>query len=800
MNDVLRAVGEGRPRWKATVLQVLRGSLVQAATREDFRSERDLGGIQDAEELGECLALVETVLAVRAMETTLPDPMARSVLNSLLLYRENRLPRLLPIPIPSPTTISIADPTPTPEQLAIINSPTTPGLTRINAFAGSAKTWTLAQLALEEVQKNPDSQILCLSYNRGVCDDAQLKFWRLGLDDNVTCRTTSKLALDHLRAKFGEYEIDDKVFNRNGPIRSLYPNYVAKLLDLQPESCIVRTTVLTPRPPEPKRIVKSLENVAATTSTQPEFEHLCESAGDRPEMPRERHLSLVRRLWSRTEDLDDTAVPLLMDQLVNLCLRDPDFRLSTDYDLILFDEAQDSNAAEQELVRREAARSRVVLCGDQYQAIYLFRGADNAWATEPVDLEFSLTKSYRFGSPIDHLASDLLTFQGESRTLRGSDSVGKIFRPDLDSAIVRRLAGRVMLFRSNRGLLNATLQHMSSFDISSPEPHPNMDVRMTSGRWRDFLKLLYHARRLALGTTETLPEKRRSPRLARFKVWSELASYARFLESEGSDRSGEDYDIALLMKWESFLRRKDFYARFRVVKKASNPKSNDLNAPTVTLALTHQVKGLEFPHVVLADDFTDSLRCRLDPNSPKRPGFSIQEEMNIQYVAVTRAEQSLTLNPTLFRLRLLSQGLHQFHFEENSLKLCGRCHSEPAHIHYSTPFPHFPSPDQSASQPSQFPICLSCAEASKYKPLKDYGTFWANRHAQGGVEDDKVADDSPDETEPFSSFKAAAEDPNLLLMALEEEVDQDEDFWKEGEEEIEEEAIGEDEDEDPWVY
>jgi superfamily I DNA/RNA helicase len=67
----------------------------------------------------------------------------------------------------------------------------------------------------------------------------------------------------------------------------------------------------------------------------------------------------------------------------------------------------------------------------------------------------------------------------------------------------------------------------------------------------------------------------------------------------------------------------------------------------IVLSTAHKAKGLEFPLVVLSDDFLPRANdATLDDLLPEEH----RENLNILYVAVTRATKELILNADLFYL------------------------------------------------------------------------------------------------------------------------------------------------------
>ncbi|MGP9579974.1 UvrD-helicase domain-containing protein [Halomonas sp. AOP42-A1-22] len=81
----------------------------------------------------------------------------------------------------------------------------------------------------------------------------------------------------------------------------------------------------------------------------------------------------AKQLWLQMSDLNNRNVSITHDGYFKLFqLSQPD--LSSRYDIVLLDEAQDSNPCAEAIVI-DQPRCRVLLAGDPYQAIYQWRGA-----------------------------------------------------------------------------------------------------------------------------------------------------------------------------------------------------------------------------------------------------------------------------------------------------------------------------------------------------------------------------------------------------------------------------------------
>ncbi|CAM9677013.1 unnamed protein product [Discosporangium mesarthrocarpum] len=79
-------------------------------------------------------------------------------------------------------------------------------------------------------------------------------------------------------------------------------------------------------------------------------------------------------------------------------------------------------------------------------------------------------------------------------------------------------------------------------------------------------------------------------------------------------------------------------------KKAATGK---IEGPHVVLSTVHKAKGLEFDNVVLAEDFIDLGIENGTPLGRVDGGGMMEEEVNVLYVAVTRAKRRLVVNRTL---------------------------------------------------------------------------------------------------------------------------------------------------------
>ena len=431
---------------------------------------------------------------------------------------------------------------PTQEQEQALKAFQTGDHLKINAFAGSGKTSTLALLA-----RNARGAGLYVAFNRACVKDAAQRF-----GDNVVCQTLHATAHRAMRGDFKRDKLAGK----------LNPNVVLGYFNIDPFDCGMS-----------KLSDKQLASLALATFRR--FAHSSESDISRIEVPQFGHLALVppdllRKLtttihgvvaamWQKMCD-PSSAMPLGHDGYLKYwALRKP----LLGYDFILLDEAQDTNDVVLDLLARQ--KSQVVYVGDRHQQIYEWRGAVNALEKVRTPIDCALTKSFRFGSGIAAPANIVLSRMGEQRRIVGNDrvqsSVGPIERPE------------AIIARSNGAVLAAVIAALDSGVIPYVE-----------GGTDDLKKLI--------GGVFDLSEKGFSsvPEFFGFKTWAEVVEY-----------SETDYGQELA----TFVRLVETYGAgplWHLLKRIAD----DPSQASVTISTTHKAKGREWSSVRLEDDFVQA--------------------------------------------------------------------------------------------------------------------------------------------------------------------------------------------------
>ncbi|WP_175773284.1 UvrD-helicase domain-containing protein [Paraburkholderia phenazinium] len=320
-------------------------------------------------------------------------------------------------------------------------------------------------------------------------------------------------------------------------------------------------------------------------------ENLDRSHGEGEPMTSEL-LELAQQIWASMRDPFNLALPMSHDGYLKLYqLSRPD--LSKHYDIVLFDEAQDANPVTVDIVLSQ--RCKVVLVGDPHQSIYRFRRAVNAMEAMQVDETLYLTQSFRFGEETADLANQLLQrLKGETRTVKGQGATA----PTVDTS-----QPYVIIARKNA----TVFEHAAR--LERKKLHVIGDIRTYLKRLRELYLL-----------TPDLGDCHERISHAVSKGDMEVAALYGVLQTYGE-------------RTPSLCDRIEFGCVDRA------------ELADVILTTVHRSKGMEFDQVILADDFAqlvDENEFVLDMRSPEAI-----EEVNLFYVAITRAAKALQINDQL---------------------------------------------------------------------------------------------------------------------------------------------------------
>ena len=282
---------------------------------------------------------------------------------------------------------------------------------------------------------------------------------------------------------------------------------------------------------------------------------------------------------------------------------------------IFVDEAQDINPIQERLISLIA--ERVIAVGDTHQSIYKWRGANGYFLKRKGVERKYLTISWRIPprSLQEEIANKLLELKGERKKLKGMN-----LYEDED-----RRKTKAMISRKNITLIETALellQQGEKFRFVRPlEELLSLPV--------DIYRLFYYGEKPSINTWLLL-----------FKDIKELERFAT--ENEDAELQNALYFCSK-------------YNPVTILKMLTENQSWG----GVELTTAHSSKGLEWSEVELLDDFPD-LPAEAKKLA-KEEGISIkqawerilrdrEEEINLLYVAVTRARETLVLPPSLWIL------------------------------------------------------------------------------------------------------------------------------------------------------
>lgn len=483
------------------------------------------------------------------------------------------------------TAATVAEPAveypPTAQQQAIIDAVMAGQDVAVQALAGTGKTSTMLMLA----RRMPDKRIAYIAFNRSIADEAKRKFPRSvtadtshGFARRVMINTLLKTKISKAGRNGGAWHRPADLAQALGITAPL--RYRGGKIDPEDVARIVKEAIVKYRESADQEI--EAHHLGAKWARTPAARAL---------------LDVVRRAWADIADPNSNNVLFSHDDYLKLwALTSP--RLN--YDLIIFDEAQDINPVLKKVIENQTVQTVVV--GDSHQAIYEFRGAIDALRDWPADVVLPLTQSWRFGSDVAALGNAYLQLLGSGLVLEGnpalSTSVGPVETPD------------AVLSRTNVGAIGAVF---AGFEAGRR-------VALVGGG-RDIEDVAKAAQDLQRG------RRTKHPELATFASWSEVRDHA---EEEG--------DKSLQM----FVRLVDKYSAEGLIGMIRDLVPEDAKSeetrPDVIVSTAHKAKGREWDNVRIADDFPQPKEDETTGELVLDPG-----ELRLAYVTVTRAKGRLEL-------------------------------------------------------------------------------------------------------------------------------------------------------------
>jgi superfamily I DNA/RNA helicase len=475
--------------------------------------------------------------------------------------------------------------TPTEQQLycvAIAQSPEP--MVKIEACAGAGKTSTLVLIAKSVLEDS-----IYMAFNKVTAMEAAEKF-----PGHVTCQTTHSLAF----AAFGR-----PLMNKLSRPKGAYKNVAGtgseiakyyKLCSVDVAGQIVATANAVGV--YVKRTVERFEQSAdmkMTIKNVPlyDMEKLIEADRNIGSYV----LKAAQKLWKDRIDVRSDALATHDTYLKLYQLSKP----VLPFEVLYLDEAQDTTPCVLDIVMNQK-HMKIILVGDRRQAIYGWRGANNAMSSMDCAVA-PLSMSFRYGKGIAKVATAVLAMD---MIIDG--------REDLESIVgynkVDRTKPYMYLFRTNAVLLDEA--------VAAIDGGEKIKVEVDT---KDFVKILQSAQALHDGYLKNIKHEKILP----YANWKALVEEAKEIGGElkrvaaiiDGDRS--EHIISVL---EHYVAPSDALA---------------------TYTTAHKAKGREADQVILADDFPS----HYDKFGEWKP--LPEAEQNLLYVAVTRSQRVLEINKSV---------------------------------------------------------------------------------------------------------------------------------------------------------
>lgn len=277
-------------------------------------------------------------------------------------------------------------------------------------------------------------------------------------------------------------------------------------------------------------------------------------------------------------------------------------------DLLMLDEAQDTNPVTWAIVRSQTCP--IVVVGDRYQSIYKFRGAINAMDAVTPDQEFPLTQSFRFGERVARIASELLcAYYDETVPVEG-------LGPDTLIAPPPPGASHAVLARTNAIIFHHAAQCLRS----------GSKLGFVGGVNAYGFEKLLDAYNLSVNRHDMV----RDSFIRDFDKFSEFEKYA----TDSGDMEAKR-QVEIVKTYGASLQT--------IIPEIQLSAQTDLSKAEVVLATAHRSKGMTVDHVVLAEDFP-AIVC--DEGMLFDEENLDRQEVNLLYVALTRARKTIKINQT----------------------------------------------------------------------------------------------------------------------------------------------------------
>jgi superfamily I DNA/RNA helicase len=489
----------------------------------------------------------------------------------------------------------------------------------IEAVAGAGKTTTL--IAISQLVKK--STLFC-AFNKNIADQLKSK-----LNNRIDCRTIHSLGLRCLREFLGKQpELNEKKYQT---IASKYVPAISNILNEEYSDLFIswrESLVENEDSPEPElppdnaiilhnlvELVSFCRMTLTPTTNYLGIEEMANHYGLCPDVKLNLFLPYLHPILQEGIDLTlsnhviDFTDMIWLPSALNLF---PKYR----YDFVLVDEAQDLSKAQLEIILKFGRPSsrRFIFVGDTNQAIYGFSGADCNSTNQIIQRTraecFPLSICYRCPNTHIKLAQNLVP-SIEAHPTASDGEVSYIPKSKVPELV---LPSDLIVCRRNAPLIEMCIEFIG---LRIPAKVLGRDIgkslislinrvsKMRGFSYSRFITFLYEYKRLE---TIRLIKERKTQSVIDSLVDKIKGIVVCFNQFNCQTLEQLCFEISSLF--------------------------SDNNTP-ITLATIHKAKGMEANRVfILRPDL-------LSTTWPTQQPWELQQEKNIQYIALTRAKHSL---------------------------------------------------------------------------------------------------------------------------------------------------------------
>ncbi|MGL6114255.1 MAG: DarT ssDNA thymidine ADP-ribosyltransferase family protein [Cetobacterium sp.] len=474
------------------------------------------------------------------------------------------------------------------EQLCIVESQE--NFIVINAIAGSGKTTTLEGV----INKWNQKRILYIVYNKKMKEEAEYRFKEY---QNVKIVTSHSMAYEKYSLRNTKENLDIFQLAKEFKISFQDASFLSKAFQLYLTSKIISKKEFIDTK---KEILKKIffKECDIEKNLIKKFNKIMENL-----------LELFKRLINLIEL---KKIPEIHDYYLKK------FQLYEDkiykYEIVMLDEAQDSNEVVMDIIETKFPNARKIIVGDTHQQIYSWRGAVNAmkyFSQLSGAKLFNLTTSYRIGQDLADICMELLSMKNTNVSILGENKN-------------QQKKSQINIFENNTTTL--TILFRKNFNMMKNALYTNKKIC--------FLKDINLEKYLDIKFFKEGNIKN----IKHLKILKKYKSYNQLIEHI---KAGwiENNDIIMGVQLFEYLGNSFEESLNELNSRIISSKELKKNNPSevVILGTIHSSKGCEFENLLLSSDYLNFI-----DNIERMSVEEIEEEINLIYVGLTRTCKNIS--------------------------------------------------------------------------------------------------------------------------------------------------------------